>query len=252
MILKPQKFSYPIKGHPLAIGLLGCWMMNEGSGLIIQDLSGWNRKGTLVGPTWGTGKYGSTLSFAPASNQYVEIPAGEIIGAGNCSIVALIKPASIGESAGRIVDNGKSLLCCSSVNRVGFSSNGAVTNIYSANNAVPYGVWSHVAATREALSASSRANLYVNGVRSGTANQNSGFPVVGTATLKIGSNPSFIRDFDGQIEFVYIYNRELSASEIALLYREPFAMFDRKQIWPSGAPAGHPYYYQQLLSRRAS
>jgi hypothetical protein len=45
--------------HPLARGLVGCWLMNEGSGARIYDLSGNGNHGTLTGgPLWKPGKAG--------------------------------------------------------------------------------------------------------------------------------------------------------------------------------------------------
>lgn len=256
MNLKPKKFRYPIRGHPLSKGLIGYWLMNEGSGTTVADLSGNHNQGTVIGPTWTAGKYGPTLLFAAASNNRVGF-TNEIIGAGDCSIVALINPASIGETTGRILDNGKAIFFCAPTNSLSFTSNGATTLAYSANNAVPYGVWSHVVVTRKALEASSEANFYVNGRLSGTANQNSGLPVAGTVGLKIGTNSALTRDYDGKIEFVYIYNRVLTVSEVADLYCDPFVMFKREpiELWAAACSGGaHPglsipiamHHYKQL------
>ena len=40
MILKPPKGAMLNRGHPLSRGLKGCWLMNEGGGKIVNDLSG--------------------------------------------------------------------------------------------------------------------------------------------------------------------------------------------------------------------
>jgi hypothetical protein len=37
--------------------------------------------------------------------------------------------------------------------------------------------------------------------------------------------------YAAKFNFVYAYNRALSAAEIAQLYREPFAMFDTYPVW---------------------
>ncbi len=47
------------------------------------------------------------------------------------------------------------------------------------------------------------------------------------ADLLIGRYHTGIRELDGQIDHVMIWNRALSAAEIARLYREPFCMFER-------------------------
>jgi hypothetical protein len=98
-------------------------MMNEGAGTKVWDLSGNQPLGSILGPTWVAGKYGPALLFAAASNKRVAFNS-EIIGAGDCTIVALINPASLGETTGRIVDNGKTLFVMAATNTMKFSSNG--------------------------------------------------------------------------------------------------------------------------------
>jgi len=61
-------------------------------------------------------------------------------------------------------------------------------------------------------------NFYVNGVLSGTPNQNSGTPEAGTTNLAIGNDTFANRSFDGTIDDVRIYNRVLSAQEVKRLY----------------------------------
>ena len=52
----------PINGtHPLAKGLVGCWVMNENSGNVVQDLSGNVRTGTITGAVWVAGEYGHAV-----------------------------------------------------------------------------------------------------------------------------------------------------------------------------------------------
>ena len=73
MILKPRPFRKPNLGHPLAKGLVGYWLMNEGTGNTVQDLSGNGHTGTFVNETvWDAGKFGSCLSF-DGTDDYVNI-----------------------------------------------------------------------------------------------------------------------------------------------------------------------------------
>lgn len=70
--------------HPLASGLIGCWIFNEGGGLTAYDATGRYGNGTLSGttgvPSWvsdGGGGItpppGHALSFVAANTQYVQI-----------------------------------------------------------------------------------------------------------------------------------------------------------------------------------
>ena len=139
----------------------------------------------------------------------------ETCGVGALSICVWIYPESVGETAGRIIDNGQSIFWVGSSNRLGFTSAGA-TNIFSANNATTYNAWQHVCVTRN--SAGSATNFYVDGSTNGTANQNSGTPAEGTTNMIIGSRNAGDRDFNGKIQNLLIFNRVLSATEIAQLY----------------------------------
>ena len=74
MILKPPKGAMLNRGHPLALGLVGCWLMNEGGGNIVNDLSGNGNTGVFVGDgvSWSAGKYGPGISLA-GSDDYVSL-----------------------------------------------------------------------------------------------------------------------------------------------------------------------------------
>ncbi len=63
-ILKPVLGSQLQYGHRLATGLVGLWLLNEGSGNKVFDLSGNGINGALQGNTvWTPGKFGSALDF---------------------------------------------------------------------------------------------------------------------------------------------------------------------------------------------
>jgi len=61
--LKPTRGIRLNKSHPLARGLVGCWLFNEGSGGQVYDLSGNGGDGTITGAVWSAGKFGSALDF---------------------------------------------------------------------------------------------------------------------------------------------------------------------------------------------
>ena len=60
--------------------------------------------------------------------------------------------------------------------------------------------------------------------------------VSGTATdsaymCVIGNRDDNLRNWKGNIDFVVVYNRTLSADEVAWLAAEPYAMFTRPDRW---------------------
>ncbi len=55
--------------------IVGIWLLDEGSGDVVNDISGNGNNGTIVGAKWVDGVSGSALEFDGAS--HVEIPASE-------------------------------------------------------------------------------------------------------------------------------------------------------------------------------
>ncbi|MBI2676665.1 MAG: LamG domain-containing protein [Candidatus Yanofskybacteria bacterium] len=197
----------------LTQGLVGCWTF-DGSYTKAPDCSGNNNTGTLTnGPTRVAGKIGQALKF-DGVDDWID-PNNEVIGSSAATVSAWIKPSSLGEgSTGSIVNNGKTIFRMASSNRLAFISDGAIIAV-SATNAFTIGPWLHVLATRDATGV---ANIYLNGVRTGTADQSSGTPATGTTDMAIGNNTATTTAFDGTIDDVRIYNRVLSVAEVKRLY----------------------------------
>ena len=241
MILKPTKFRLPIKGHWGTKQLVGCWLFNDTPPLVGKtlDVGGNRNNGTLAGDTYVVaGKFGPALSFDGIDDS-VNITSGQVVGSGAATICAWIYPESWGlNGSGRLVDNGKVLFYISAINSTfRFSSDGGINTTVSASSAISFNTWYFLCVTRNSLGI---ANLYRNGILSGTADQTSGIPANGTTNLYIGNRSAADRPFDGTIDNVMIWNRVLTPSEIVHLYTEPFCMFDRERIelWSAAMAAG--------------
>ena len=135
-------------------------------------------------------------------------------GTGDITVMARINIASFGgANAGRIIDNGKlRFVVFSSSSRLAATSDGSATNVYSGNNSISLNTDYHVAITRTSAGV---MNFYVDGVLSGTANQASGTPEAGSATLTIGNDSGSTREFDGTMSEYKIFNKILTAQEIS-------------------------------------
>ena len=135
---------------------------------------------------------------------------------GDITISAWINPVTVGETAGRIIDNGKFLVAINSSQRAILSSDNS-TLVYSATDDIQYNTWQHVLFTRNA--AGDETNCYIDGVLSGTANQDSGTPSGASLTNTfIGNREANDRTFNGQISGVKVWSRILSVDEINSLY----------------------------------
>jgi hypothetical protein len=76
---------------------------------------------------------------------------------------------------------------------------------------LPLGTWSHVAVTYDGAN----QRLYVNGVQVASRAQ-TGSMALGNGPLRIGGNGSWATEFfQGLIDDVRVYNRALTATEIA-------------------------------------
>ena len=160
-------------------------------------------------------------------DDYVEIPHNANQLGTNLSngftISAWINPRSLGEgNAGRIFDKGESnnaangfVFYVAGTARIGFKIN-VGTGSNSGNNSITFGTWQHVLVT---VSSGQLVNHYVNGVLEGTANQNlvQGIATITTTLAPRIGNRANASDFtfDGGIRKVKMWNKVLSAAEIA-------------------------------------
>jgi len=231
---KPWPYQQSNFSHPLAKGLVGYWLFNEGAGNTVFDLSGKNNIGTLVGaPTWGLGRSGKALGFD--GDDYVSIPDSSDwdIGSGDYSIESWFKTSSSGDIfvVGQSNAGGSASWYLRingiSANKISFvTSVSTVAKIVTSTTSVNDGAWYHVVG----IIRSGTMYLYVNGISEGTPlaigavdNYNNAVSIG-----RLGEYDGLY--FNGSIDEVRIYNRALSANEIAWLYREPYAMFDDQVV----------------------
>jgi fibronectin type 3 domain-containing protein len=206
-------------------GPIGYWLLNEGSGTTTADATASGNTGTLTNsPAWtASGKIGNAVSFNGGTG-YVGIT-----GAGNLAdlyqsgmtVMAWIKPTTLGAGgAGRIVEKGIWGLKLQNTNKLWFGGgNFATASVTRESSAgVTFGAWQHVAATWTGSPASANVHLYINGVLAdGAVSEGAGATISDASyTLALGNHaPTGDRGFNGTIDDVRIYNRVLTAAEVA-------------------------------------
>lgn len=230
--LKPilgQKINW---GHPLSKGLVGCWLMNEGSGNRIYDLTGNLSPATVNcanpwNPPYGT-IHGSALYFNSADNDYVNL--GKPVVGTEFSIVLWVRGTGpggwnaddgymIGDSTdfANLFFRWTSLGTDSITLGIGEDSLGASTSLTQ--------IWHCYVITHG--NSGTEAFLYEDGIviNSDTAfaSNFNGF----TSDVWLGNRVGLDRALDAQISTCMIYNRILTASEARQLYYEPFCIFDQ-------------------------
>jgi len=210
---------------------VGLWLMNEGSGSIINDLSGNRNTGSLVGDThFVPGKYGSCLDF-DGTEDYVKVSRA-VLTASPMTIVAwfnsndnslqqtifslgsstsgsnFIALYAMGNSAGDPVKLAR---------RDGGSTNYAATTTgYSANT------WHQAAAV---LRSASDVSVFIDGGSEGTSST-SITPTLDNTNIGVLYANGYSYYMSGLIDHVMIFDRALSADEI-------------QDIYDAQKPAGH-------------
>lgn len=237
-MLKPLRGTQLNRAHPLTRSLDLCWLFNEGAGDKVSDLSGNGSTGTLQGaPSWGTGRFGSTLYYngsdecvqtsspviiSPAISASLWFKADELPSARAEKGTLLVQrttgsPYQSFRTLIRDTDDKILLLI--------YNSSGVNTVSISSDSAIQTEIWYNVVFI---LDSNYDACMYVNGVQQTGAN-NAGSFYSANDVLRLGSRTGTVDDFKGKIDLVTIFNRSLSSTEIRLLNREPFCMFERSK-----------------------
>lgn len=235
MILKPPLGSQINHGHPLTRGLRAFWLMNEGGGKTIFDLSGTGDIGTLLGPTW----MGGGLDFDGTNDNILLGLHSKFLGVSTTQPFTVIVQAR----ADVYPAERDGFISCldDQTGTVGWDlrlENEAVPSAGIAfrvgANAAVFAKADFVATNRNQYAGRFDGNnieVFVNGIIGGITDTGT---INGTdRNIYIGANffPNTPGDanagrwFDGRISYVLLYNRALSQLEIQQLYREPFAMF---------------------------
>ena len=267
-LIKPRLGTPIIKGHRLgpAGGLVFFLLMNECSGDKVFDLSGNNFIGTFQGtaPSWTSDKFGSAV-LLPGTDEHILVGDYDYFSFTDgstdkpFSVVAWVKPTAIGSNTHPIVSKYLDISPWNGEWMFSHPSTGAnlyfqcadgspvvrikITSSFTFSANVSY----QVAATYDGSGSQNGLNLYKNGIvdASPTRAMDGSYSHMDNMScpLEIGSglrNSEFISFYQGIIDCVMIYNRALSISEMARLYREPFCMFDYEpiELWTAATQGG--------------
>jgi len=218
-------------GQDYTTGLVGWWKLDDGSSgttpLTATDSSGNGNTGTLTnGPTWTTGKIGNALTFNGTS-QYVSVPAAALPSDNTFTASLWFKTTASGvlmseqdAAVGGTPTHFDPFLYVETTGVLHGGIFAGTTPSLVTSAAVNDGNWHNAA-----LVVNSFQTLYVDGALIGTF---SGAPEGPYAYVYLGTgyaggawpntNNSWFY-FNGTIDDVRIYNRALSAVDIAGLYQ---------------------------------
>lgn len=206
------------RSHPLAKGLVGCWVFNECTGETVFDLSGNGNNGTITGADWCA----DGLDF---SNDYISIPSLDFNA--NTKDYTLVISFSRDKST-----TYEYLFDQRDANDDGFNLRFVNGYIWSQLNGYDAKSSSTITDTNTHQAAASmdrdgNGQIYIDGVADGTSVALNSEAMSITSGLCIGKSTFEPDFFDGQIYYAYIYNRALAASEVAELNADPYQMFKR-------------------------
>ena len=208
-------------------------MFNEGSGDKVFDLRRNRNHGTLMnGILWIPGETGQTLQF-DGSDDHIDL--GERDFTNYFTLSAWIKPNDVSQieavisitTSGGTSDGFNLFINTFNTNdrKVAFETGNGVSGntAWTGINAITFGVWNHVIIVVERPLGI--ATIYVDAIDV-TVDSSIRTDFKTSNEWRIGTLNSSDFPFSGSIDGIRVYNRILSANEIAWLYREPYAMFE--------------------------
>lgn len=216
---KPFRGTQINKTHPLAKGLVGAWIFNELTGEKVFDLSGNGNNGTITGASWVS----DGLSF-DGVDDYVGCGQKPEYNPANFTVIySMRQKAEPGLYRGIMGNN---------------NDDGAMTTgwgFYLLSGVVYFHLDAYNYRTGSPLSVSDRDWHTVAGIYDGSEivmrlDDGVGTPYSISSYTSGGTALTFGRSryFSNiGLQYVYIYNRALSTSEITWLNREPYVFFER-------------------------
>lgn len=240
-------------GHPMANGLIGCWPLNEGSGIFAADCSLNRNNGTMTAfadpasstSGWGPGEFGGALLFDGVDDG---VTTGLSVGGlSEFSVVTWVtNPVAPTGDTDLVAAGGPPT-------SAQFELYGKFTGgIYALEFYVYYGGGFTDAHRRSSfITISDGFQHMVVGAFSGSGLQNKldiyvdaelrNGTLIGTipsavnadaSTISLGSYAGAAGFMSGQMDSTFIYNRCLAIEEVEELYANPYCMFDDNDLSP--------------------
>ncbi len=253
-ILKPRRaFILTDRGNLQARGLIGCWLLNEGAGTVVRDMGAYGLTGTLeAGAAWSAGPHGPALTLDGGTGRVLLGYVTSRLGTYNKLTITfwayldvLEKTVFLGtrmrdEMAIGVQDGNGQFRVYPETN---------INDYQSAEGVVKAGQWQHWAVVFDGtLGATSRIRVFLNGAEVPNISPDTlvteityraGYPwYIGYDNDWVGSyGASWM---DGSMDSVAFYDRALTPSEIASLYRDPYQMFRREPVEYYVTAGGEP------------
>lgn len=204
--------------------------LDEETGIVANDSSGFNRSGTYQNsptPSGAGGVDGGRSYDFDGTNDYVSTSYNPFVASGACTLEAwvnrdtnttldtIIAASGSNRPSIRMAANSDSMTVnVNNTNSVTFTSTGVGT-----------GAWKHVAVTFTPTGSNYQINAFINGVAHPSNPQTASGSWVTPGTLMIGALGAGSDFFDGKIAEVAVYDKVLGSSAILSHYRAATGYF---------------------------
>ena len=198
-------------------GPVAAYGFDEATGTAVSDASGNGNAGVITGASWNTGgRFGGALSFNGTSNWVTVSDAATLDLTTGMTLEAWIKPSALANWRTVLMkENGAAGFAYALyASDTASHSSGWIRRTSdvdaTATSVLPLNTWSHLAATYDGAT----LRLFVNGTQVATR-ASTGATVISASPFRIGGNSVWGEYFAGLIDEVRIYNRALTAAQIA-------------------------------------
>ena len=192
--------------------LVGYWDFNEGSGGTATDKSSYGHGGTLNGPAWTAGRFGSALRF-DGVNSSVTCGNLGIAQNGSATIEGWFNFAELAMNKGAHVPLFTNLYQHKANNHFYISG---TSDYFPVADLIRENQWIHVALVYSGTSDTGNSKLYVNGLPFDIRLQGAVENIGALSNFAVGTDVGSY--FNGMIDEVRVWNRVLSRGEIEASY----------------------------------
>ncbi len=230
--------------HPRYQGCVGRWLMGEGGGITLYDISEVNNSGDLTDfdteTAWSVGQFGTTLDFDGA-DDHVLLNAAPLTGTqhkAGWTFMGWFNAEVIDTGNNILMENGDSDWTILRINVINTGGNnklrvfnrdnnpGSEGFVFDTTTNIVAGIWYHFALTYDGAG---NWKLYLDGLLnnthtkniSGTYNMNGGAIGARPSGISVGNEP-----FDGLLDDFRTFDREYNANEILSVFLNPFLEFE--------------------------
>ena len=229
--------------NSLSSGLVGFWPLTDGTGTTAKDITSNANDGTQSGGvSWASTDIGTAASF-DAYDDYFETGFDPAVGQSAITISAWFLTNGTGQYCitGFGNDAAGQKFSLSIENGVIFSRNWL--NVVSGGSGYNDGVFHHIVLTKPSGGTISAWSCFVDSSPVSLSVVTGGSDtldfVSSSFTLQLGRQPKSSSPFlfyGGKIQNVRIYNRALSATEVATLFNRPWESTNYGDLWPYSPP----------------